>query len=67
MLFGHFTAADAFYAPVVSRFQTYAVKLPPVAQSYADAVLRLFAMQEWMTAARQETEFVAEDEPYATQ
>lgn len=67
LLFGHFTAADAFYAPVVSRFQTYAVKLPPVARAYADAVLRLSAMQDWITAARQETEFVAEDEPYATQ
>ncbi len=65
MLFGHFTAADAFYAPVVSRFQTYAVKLSPVAQAYADAVLQLSAMQEWMTAACQETEFIAEDEPYA--
>lgn len=67
LLFGHFTAADAFYAPVVSRFQTYAVKLPPVAQAYADAVLRLSAMRDWMTAARLETEFVAEDEPYATE
>ncbi len=67
LLFGHFTAADAFYAPVVSRFQTYAVTLPPVAQAYADAVLRLSAMREWITAARQETEFIAEDEPYATQ
>jgi glutathione S-transferase len=50
---------------VVSRFQTYAVKLSPVAQAYADAVLQLSAMQEWMTAACQETEFIAEDEPYA--
>jgi glutathione S-transferase len=65
LLFGQFTAADAFYAPVASRFQTYAVTLPPVAHAYADAVLRLSAMQEWMAAARQETEFVAEDEPYA--
>ncbi len=65
LLFGHFTTADAFYAPVVSRFQTYAVKLPPAARAYADAVLRLPAMQDWITAARQETEFVAEDEPYA--
>jgi glutathione S-transferase len=65
LLFGGFTVADAFYAPVVSRFQTYAVGLPPVAQAYADAVLRLFAVQEWMAAARQETEFVAADEPYA--
>jgi glutathione S-transferase len=67
LLFGHFTTADAFYAPVVSRFETYAVELPPVARAYADAVLRLSAMQEWMTAAREETEFIAEDEPYATQ
>ena len=66
LLFGHFTAADAFYAPVVSRFETYAVKLPAAARAYADAVLRLPAMQEWMAAALRETEFIAEDEPYAT-
>jgi glutathione S-transferase len=65
LLFGQFTAADAFYAPVVSRFRTYAVELPPVAQAYADAVLRLPAMRDWAAAALQETEFVAEDEPYA--
>lgn len=65
LLFGHFTAADAFYAPVVTRFETYAVELPPVARAYADAVLRLPAMQEWIAAARRETEFIAVDEPYA--
>lgn len=65
MLFGHFTVADAFYAPVVMRFMTYAVDLPPVAKRYADAVRGLPAVTEWMTAAREETEFVAEDEPYA--
>jgi glutathione S-transferase len=64
-LFGHFTAADAYYAPVVSRLRTHAVALPPVAQAYADAVLRLPAMQDWTAAALRETEFVAEDEPYA--
>ncbi len=65
LLFGHFTAADAFYAPVASRFRTYAVRLTPVVQAYADAVLELPAMREWMAAARRETEFVVEDEPYA--
>ena len=65
LLFGHFTTADAFYAPVVMRFMTYAVDLPPVAKRYADAVRGLPAVTEWMTAAREETEFVAEDEPYA--
>ena len=65
LLFGHFTTADAFYAPVVMRFMTYAVDLPPVAKRYADAVRGLPAVTEWMTAAREETEFVAQDEPYA--
>jgi glutathione S-transferase len=65
MLFGEFTAADAFYAPVVSRFATYAVELPSVARRYADAVLALTAVQEWSASARAETEFYAPDEPYA--
>jgi glutathione S-transferase len=66
MLFGGFTAADAFYAPVVSRFVTYAVKLPAVARRYADAVLALPAVQAWSEAGRAEPEFYAPDEPYAT-
>lgn len=65
MLFGAFGVADAMFAPVVSRFVTYAVALPPVAQAYADAVLGLSAVREWMHAARRETEFVRADEPYA--
>ena len=65
MLFGAFGVADAMFAPVVSRFVTYAVALPPVAQAYADAVLGLSAVREWMDAARRETEFVRADEPYA--
>ena len=65
MLFGRFSIADAFYAPVVTRFVTYSVSLPPLAQSYADAVLALPAVREWMTQARAETEFVRADEPYA--
>ena len=65
MLFGHFTIADAFYAPVATRFRTYAVALPAAAQRYADALLELSAVQEWMAQARRETEFVRADEPYA--
>ncbi len=41
MLFGRFTAADAFYAPVVMRFMTYAPALPAEAQAYCEAVKRL--------------------------
>ena len=65
LLFGGFTVADAFYAPVATRFVTYAVRLPPSAQRYADALLALPAVREWTAQARRETEFVRADEPYA--
>jgi len=66
LLFGRFSIADAYYAPVVMRFQTYEVALPPVAQAYSDAVLGLRGVREWIDGARREKEFVAEDEPYAS-
>ena len=65
MLFGRFTIADAYYAPVVMRFMTYEVSLPSDAQRYTDAVRELTAVRAWTDAARQETAFVAADEPYA--
>ena len=63
-LFGAFSIADAFFAPVTSRFVTYAVKLPPVAASYVNAVQTLPAMQAWIAAARAEPLMIADDEPY---
>ena len=53
-LFGGFTIADAMYAPVVSRFRTYKVELEEEAQAYTDAVWALPALQEWLTAAKNE-------------
>ena len=55
-LFGRFSIADAFFAPVVTRFETYAIHLPVVAQAYAQRVLALPAMHEWAAAAKAETE-----------
>jgi glutathione S-transferase len=63
LLFGHFTVADAMYAPVALRFQTYAVDLSPAARAYADALRALPAMQEWTAAARAETEVIEAFEP----
>jgi glutathione S-transferase len=57
-LFGQFSIPDAMYAPVVTRFITYGVPLDNTAQAYADAILSLPAMQEWLTAAAAETEVV---------
>jgi glutathione S-transferase len=65
LLFGKFSVADAYYAPVVTRFITYAPSLPQPARDYVEAVRGLPAVQEWMAAARRETAFVAADEPYA--
>jgi glutathione S-transferase len=53
-LFGPFTIADAFYAPVVTRFLTYDVRLPQPAAEYCQRVNALSAMQEWTSAARDE-------------
>jgi glutathione S-transferase len=55
-LFGRFTIADAFYAPVVTRFETYSVALPAVAQAYTQRILVLPAMREWAASARAEQE-----------
>jgi len=65
LLFGRFSIADAYYAPVVMRFVTYVPPLPRAARDYVDAVCDLSATQEWIAAARRETAFVAADEPYA--
>lgn len=53
-LFGTFTIADAFYAPVVSRFVTYNIAVDPVCRAYMDAVLELPAMREWQRGAEAE-------------
>ena len=63
-LFGEFSIADAFFAPVVSRFNTYAIAAAGSVRDYMDAVLALPAMQEWTRDALAEATFVPEDEPY---
>jgi glutathione S-transferase len=63
-LLGRFSAADAFYAPVASRFITYAVPLKPVAQAYVAAISALPAMREWVAAGKAESEVLNVDEPY---
>jgi glutathione S-transferase len=64
-LFGEFSAADAFYAPVATRFVTYGVELSGPAREYQQALLDSAGVKAWSADAVKETEFVAEDEPYA--
>jgi len=65
-LFGEFCAADAFYAPVATRFVTYGVELKGAASEYQKTLLDSPGVRAWSADAVKETEFVAQDEPYAT-
>jgi glutathione S-transferase len=56
LLFGNFSVADAYFAPVVTRFATYAVPMPAPLMNYANEVLELPAMQQWVEAAHAEPE-----------
>ena len=58
-LFGDFSIADAMYAPIVSRFATYAVELDGAAARYAETILKLPALHAWYSEAQLETEVIA--------
>ena len=59
-LFGGPTMADAMYAPVCTRLDTYDVPLDPVSAAYRDRILALDVMREWTAAARLEPDEVEE-------
>lgn len=61
-LYGEFGAADAMFAPVVTRLDTYAIPVDTVSQAYIDAMLALPAYLEWLTGALAEPWIVAHDE-----
>jgi glutathione S-transferase len=64
MLFGGFSIADAYYAPVATRIRTYALPVPQVISAYIDRVLVLPGVKAWMDDALAEHDFVDFDEPY---
>jgi len=55
-LFGEFSIADAYFAPVVMRFNTYDVSLAPALQAYVERVSAHPAVAKWITGALQETD-----------
>lgn len=57
-LFGGFSIADAFYMPVVSRFNSYQIEVPNRIKEYMDLMLALPAYQQWKQAAEQEIEVI---------
>ncbi len=64
MLFGEFSGADAFFAPVCMRINTYALPVPPAVAQYVARVTQLRAVQAWIKDALAEHDFVVIDEPY---
>jgi glutathione S-transferase len=61
-LFGAFSAADAMFAPLATRLDTYSIPLREETRAYVDAILALPAFREWLAAALKETWIVAADE-----
>jgi glutathione S-transferase len=64
MLFGQFSIADAFYAPVCTRLKTYALPLPAEAAGYVERVLALPGVKAWVAGALAEQDFLDFEEPY---
>jgi len=64
LLFGNFSVADAYFAPVCSRLITYALPLPDDAAAYVQRVCALPGMRAWYDAACAEHDFLDFEEPY---
>ena len=61
-LFGEFSVADAMYAPVVSRFHTYGVKMSGTVDAYSRSILALPSFRQWVAEANAESEVVPQYE-----
>ncbi len=64
MLFGEFSIADAYYAPVCMRLKTYALPVPEVISAYVERVHNLPGVKAWIDGALAEKDFLDFEEPY---
>ena len=64
LLFGEFTIADAFFAPVCMRIRTYDLPLPADLRAYVDRVAALRGVRAWIDDALAEHDFLDFEEPY---
>ena len=67
MLFGHFTIADAYFAPVCMRLTTYALPVPQAITDYVERVTQLPGVRAWIDDALAEKDFLDFEEPYRIQ
>ena len=63
-LFGDFSIADAYFAPVVMRFRTYGVWSPPSVQAYVDRVIAHPAVAQWIVEANKEADTLEKYDVY---
>lgn len=64
MLFGAFSVADAYFAPVCMRLKTYGLPVPDTISAYVERVCRLPGVKAWMDEAVAEDDFLDFEEPY---
>ena len=64
MLFGEFSIADAYFAPVCMRLKTYALPVPDAIGAYVDRVCALPGVKAWVAGALAEHDFLDFEEPY---
>ena len=65
-LFGDYSVADAYFAPVVMRMRTYALPVPADVAAYIDRAVAAKGTAAWIRDALEEKEFLAFEEPYRT-
>jgi glutathione S-transferase len=64
MLFGSFSVADAFFAPVVMRLRTYALPVPADVTAYMQRLVEQPGVRDWIDGALAEQDFRDFEEPY---
>ena len=64
MLFGRFSIADAYFAPVCMRLKTFALPVPEHIAAYVERVRDLPGVKAWIDAALAEKDFLNFEEPY---
>ena len=64
MLFGAFSIADSYFAPVVMRLKTYALPVPADVAAYMDRVCALPGVKDWIDSSMAEKDFIDFEEPF---
>jgi glutathione S-transferase len=67
MLFGGFTAADAFFAPVCMRLRTYGLQVSEASAAYVRRLADQPGVAAWIADALVEADFREFEEPYRLQ